>query len=88
MADKNIDLGNEWKNTVYNLGGAFVGLGKTVIHSVKKGVDIAYDFMNEEDAKQKKNGPANGKTDNTSNEKYQNSSEDRPEKVDGEIIEE
>ena len=51
--NNNNDLGNEWKNTVYNLGGAFVDLGKTLLHSVKKGVDIAYDYMNEEDAKKR-----------------------------------
>ena len=49
MADNN--LGNEWKDTVFNLGGAIFDLGKTLIHSVKAGVDIAYDFINEEDKK-------------------------------------
>ena len=54
MADNN-NLGNEWKNTVYNLGEAFFELGRTVVHSVKKGVDVAYDYMNEkEDDKKKK----------------------------------
>lgn len=48
---KNTDLGNEWKNTVYDLGGAFVGLGKVMLHSVKKGVDLAYDYMNEKEKK-------------------------------------
>ena len=48
MADNN-NLGNEWKTTVYNLGGAFFDLGKTIVHSVKKGVDIAYDYVNEQD---------------------------------------
>lgn len=76
MADNN-NLGNEWKNTVYNLGEAFFELGRTVIHSVKKGVDVAYDYMNEkEDDKKKK----------TASKK--SSSSDEPEKVDGIIIEE
>ncbi len=54
MADNN--LGNEWKDTVYNLGGAFFDLGRTLLHSVKKGVDIAYDFINDEDVKKKQSG--------------------------------
>lgn len=45
------ELGDEWKTTAYDLGGAFVGLGKTVLHSIKTGVDIAYDFVNEKDEK-------------------------------------
>ncbi|MCR4618241.1 MAG: hypothetical protein K5669_08675 [Lachnospiraceae bacterium] len=52
MDDKN--LGNEWKSTAYNLGGAFVELGKTLMHSVKKGVDVAYDYLNEVDSKKKR----------------------------------
>ena len=77
MADKN--LGNEWKNTAYNLGEAFFELGKTIVHSVKKGVDIAYDYMNDkEDDKKKK----------TAGSKTKNSSDDEEIKVDGIIIEE
>ncbi len=77
MADNN-NLGNEWKNTVYNLGEAFFELGRTVVHSVKKGVDVAYDYMNEkEDDKKKK-----------SSSKKHSAPSDEPEKVDGIIIEE
>ncbi len=77
MADNN-NLGNEWKNTVYNLGEAFFELGRTVVHSVKKGVDVAYDYMNEkEDDKTKK-----------SSSKKHSAPSDEPEKVDGIIIEE
>ena len=53
MADNN-NLGNEWKKTAYVLGGAFVELGKTVVHSVKKGVDVAYEYLNEDEKKEKK----------------------------------
>ncbi len=55
MADNN-NLGNEWKDTVYTLGGAFVDLGKTLMHSIKTGVDIAYDYINEEGTKKSDNG--------------------------------
>ena len=50
MADNN-NLGSEWRSTAYNLGGAFVELGKTLMHSIKKGVDIAYDAVNDFDDK-------------------------------------
>lgn len=77
MADKN--LGNEWKDTAYNLGEAFFELGRTIVHSVKKGVDVAYDYMNEkEDVKKKK----------STGSKSRSTSDDEPVKVDGIIIEE
>lgn len=50
---KNNSLSDEWKDTVYDLGGAFVGLGKTIFRSLKTGVDYAYDRLNETDAKRK-----------------------------------
>jgi len=59
MADNN-NLGNEWKSTAYNLGGAFVELGKTLMHSIKKGVDIAYDAMNDLDNNKNKKGGNGG----------------------------
>jgi len=59
MADNN-NLGNEWKSTAYNLGGAFVELGKTLMHSIKKGVDIAYDAMNDLDNNKNKKGGNSG----------------------------
>ena len=76
MADNN-NLGNEWKTTVYNLGGAFFDLGKTIVHSVKKGVDIAYDYVNEQDDKR-----------NAKHSSAAKKSSAEPEKVDGIIIEE
>jgi hypothetical protein len=75
MADNN--LGNEWKTTVYNLGGAFFDLGKTIVHSVKKGVDIAYDYVNEQDDKRNSKRSSSAKK-----------ASDDVEKVDGIIIEE
>lgn len=47
---KNNSLRDEWKDTVYDLGGAFVGLGKTIFRSLKTGVDYAYDRLNEADS--------------------------------------
>ncbi len=82
MADNN--LGNEWKDTVYELGGAFVSLGTTLLHSIKKGVDVAYDFMNEEEAKNKKKDAARKKA---ASEKAAGGSEEA-ETVEGIIIEE
>ncbi len=76
MADNN-NLGNEWKTTVYNLGGAFFDLGKTIVHSVKKGVDIAYDYVNEQDDKRNSKRSSSAKK-----------AGDDVEKVDGIIIEE
>jgi NAD+--asparagine ADP-ribosyltransferase len=81
--NNNNDLGNEWKNTAYNLGGAFVDLGRTLLHSVKKGVDVAYDYLNEEDAKRQQ---ANRQRTNA--QQKTSSDESKPEKVDGIIIEE
>ncbi len=75
MADNN--LGNEWKTTVYNLGGAFFDLGKTIVHSEKKGVDIAYDYVNEQDDKRNSKRSSSAKK-----------ASDDVEKVDGIIIEE
>lgn len=53
MANNESLLG-EWKDTVYNLGGAIYGLGKTVCKSVKVGVDKVYDRLNEDDHMTKK----------------------------------
>ncbi len=87
MADNN--LGNEWKDTVYELGGAFVSLGTTLLHSIKKGVDVAYDFMNEEETKKKKQDAARKKTasERSASEKASEES-DEAETVEGIIIEE
>ncbi|MBQ8139206.1 MAG: hypothetical protein IJ195_07125 [Lachnospiraceae bacterium] len=64
MADNN-NLGNEWRSTAYNLGGAFVELGKTLMHSIKKGVDIAYDAVNDFDDKNRnKKGGNSGNSGN------------------------
>lgn len=53
MANNESLLG-EWKDTVYNLGGAIYGLGKTVCKSVKVGVDKVYERLNEDDHMTKK----------------------------------
>lgn len=52
--DKKESLTNEWKDTVYNIGGALYGLGKVVCKSVKVGVDKVYDVINENDNAAKK----------------------------------
>lgn len=52
--DKKESLTNEWKDTVYNIGGALYGLGKVVCKSVKVGVDKVYDAINENDNAAKK----------------------------------
>jgi len=49
MANQDNRLSDEWKESVYNFGGALVGLGKTVVRSVKVGVDAVYDRFNDED---------------------------------------
>jgi len=50
----NESLSSEWKDTVYNLGGAIYGLGKIVCKSVKVGVDKVYDRLNEDEHTTKK----------------------------------
>ena len=57
MANKS-SLSDEWKDCVYEFGGALVGIGRTMVRSLKVGVDLVYDKINEEDVK--KNGT--GKT--------------------------
>lgn len=51
---KNNSLSDEWKDTVYNIGGALYGLGKIVCKSVKYGVDTVYEKINEEEKTGKK----------------------------------
>lgn len=67
MANNN-NLGDEWKDTAYNLGGAFVDLGKALMHSVKTGVDIAYNYLNEADAKNSGANKASSKADEKEDE--------------------
>lgn len=43
------DLKNSWKSTGAGLGGAFRSLGKTLINSGKKGVDMAVEWAGRED---------------------------------------
>ncbi len=53
MANKE-SLTDEWKDTVYNIGGALYGLGKIMCKSVKVGVDKVYERLNENDKAAKK----------------------------------
>ena len=43
-------LKKEWKQTGVQLGHAFRDLGKTLIHTVKEGVDKADEWASREDA--------------------------------------
>ena len=44
----NNSLSDDWKDTIYNIGGAIYGLGKVMCKSVKIGVDKAYDYLNDD----------------------------------------
>lgn len=46
------DLRNAWKDTGKGIGGAFKGLGKTIINSAKKGADKAVEWAGREDGAQ------------------------------------
>ncbi len=50
MANKS-SLSDEWKDCAYEFGGALVGIGRTMIRSIKAGVDLVYDKINEEEVK-------------------------------------
>ena len=54
-----MSLRDEWKQTGKDLGHAFQGLGKSIVRSVKTGVDKADEWANNDVA------PASGTTETT-----------------------
>ena len=66
-----MSLRDEWKQTGKDLGHAFQGLGKSIVRSVKTGVDKADEWANNDVA------PASGTTETT--ETKQAESVEKPE---------